>query len=33
MPNPAANLTVRNQNVRRWRDRLDSGELRPIARQ
>jgi hypothetical protein len=33
MPNPAANVTVRKQNVRRWRDRLDSGELRPVARQ
>jgi hypothetical protein len=33
MPNPAANATVRKQNVRRWRDRLESGELRPVARQ
>jgi hypothetical protein len=33
MPNPAANVTVRKQNIRRWRDRLDSGELRPVARQ
>ncbi|MCI0333383.1 MAG: hypothetical protein L0228_09190 [Planctomycetes bacterium] len=32
MPNPAANLTVRKQNVRRWRDRLESGELEVIER-
>ena len=31
MPNPAANPTVRNQNVRRWRARLEAGELRPVA--
>jgi hypothetical protein len=29
MPNPAANATIRKQNVRRWRDRLQSGELLP----
>jgi hypothetical protein len=32
MPNPAANSTVRKQNVRRWRERLQSGELEPAAR-
>jgi len=29
MPNPAASQTVRKQNVRRWRDRLEAGELVP----
>lgn len=32
MPNPAANLVVRKQNVRNWRRRLESGELRPVAK-
>ena len=33
MPNPAANSTVRKQSVRRWRDRLESGELEPVTRE
>jgi hypothetical protein len=31
MPNPAAPLAERTQNVRRWRSRLESGELKPPA--
>ena len=31
MPNPAANLAERTQNVRRWRARLEAGELKPVA--
>ena len=31
MPNPAASSTVRKQNVRRWRDRLEAGELKPVS--
>jgi hypothetical protein len=30
MPNPAANETVRKQNIRRWRDRLEKGELEAV---
>jgi hypothetical protein len=33
MPNPAANPTVRKQSVRRWRDRLESGELESVVKQ
>lgn len=33
MPNPAANPTVRKQSVRRWRDRLESGELELVVKQ
>jgi len=33
MPNPAANATVRKQSVRRWRDRLQAGELEPVVKQ
>jgi hypothetical protein len=29
MPNPAANLKERTQNVRRWRSRLEAGDLAP----
>jgi hypothetical protein len=29
MPNPAANLKERTQNVRRWRSRLEAGDLQP----
>jgi hypothetical protein len=31
MPNPAAGVTERTQNVRRWRARLEAGELTPTA--
>lgn len=31
MPNPAASLAERTQNVRRWRSRLEAGELKPVA--
>ncbi len=31
MSNPAANLAERTQNVRRWRARLDAGELKPVS--
>ena len=31
MPNPAAKLQERTQNVRRWRDRLEAGELKPVS--
>ncbi len=31
MPNPAANLAERTQNVRRWRARLEAGELKPVS--
>jgi hypothetical protein len=30
MPDPAANLKERTQNVRRWRSRLEAGELQPV---
>lgn len=30
MPNPAAVASVRNQNIKRWRDRLAAGELVPV---
>jgi len=33
MPNPAASETVRKQNIRRWRDRLESGDLQPVKRE
>ena len=33
MPNPAANLKERTQNVRRWRARLEAGELVPVRQQ
>jgi hypothetical protein len=32
MPNPAASATVRKQNVRRWKERLDSGELAAVRK-
>jgi hypothetical protein len=32
MPNPAASASVRKQNVRRWRDRLEAGELAPVKK-
>lgn len=32
MPNPAANLAERKQNVRQWRNRLESGELKPVGK-
>ena len=31
MPNPAANLAERTQNVKRWRSRLEAGELKPTV--
>lgn len=31
MPNPAAPLAERNQNVRRWRTRLEAGDLKPAS--
>jgi hypothetical protein len=31
MQNPAAKLQERTQNVRRWRDRLEAGELKPVS--
>jgi hypothetical protein len=31
MPNPAASLAERTQNVRRWRSRLEAGELKPVS--
>jgi len=31
MPNPAANLAERTQNVKRWRSRLEAGELKPTT--
>jgi hypothetical protein len=31
MPNPAAKLNERTQQVRRWRDRLENGELKPVV--
>jgi hypothetical protein len=31
MPNPAANLKERTQNVRRWRSRLEAGDLQPVG--
>ncbi|HEY3394442.1 MAG TPA: hypothetical protein VGK58_17140 [Lacipirellulaceae bacterium] len=31
MPNPAANLKERTQNVRRWRSRLEAGDLAPVG--
>jgi hypothetical protein len=31
MPNPAASLNQRAQNVRRWRARLEAGELTPVS--
>jgi hypothetical protein len=31
MPNPAANLKERTQNVRRWRARLEAGDLQPVG--
>jgi hypothetical protein len=31
MPNPAASLAERTQNVRRWRSRLEAGELKPVT--
>jgi hypothetical protein len=33
MPNPAANLKERTQNVRRWRSRLEAGDLQPVRPQ
>jgi hypothetical protein len=33
MPNPAASATVRKQNVRRWKERLDSGELAAVKKE
>ncbi len=33
MPDPAANLKERTQNVRRWRSRLEAGELQPVQPQ
>jgi hypothetical protein len=30
MPDPAANLKERTQNVRRWRSRLEAGEVQPV---
>jgi hypothetical protein len=33
MPDPAANLKERTQNVRRWRSRLEVGELQPVQPQ
>jgi hypothetical protein len=33
MPNPAATPTVRKQNIRRFRDRLASGELVPVKKE
>jgi hypothetical protein len=32
MPDPAANLKERTQNIRRWRTRLEEGELQPVRR-
>jgi hypothetical protein len=32
MPDPAANLNERTQNVRRWRTRLQDGDLMPVKR-
>ncbi len=31
MQNPAASLSERNQNVRRWRTRLEAGDLKPVS--
>ena len=31
MPNPAGSLAERTQNVRRWRSRLEAGELKPVS--
>jgi hypothetical protein len=31
MPNPAAGLPERTQNVRRWRSRLEAGDLKPAS--
>jgi len=31
MPNPAASLSERKLNIRKWRARLDTGELTPVA--
>jgi hypothetical protein len=31
MPNPSASLAERTQNVRRWRSRLEAGELKPVG--
>ena len=31
MPNPSASLAERTQNVKRWRARLEAGELKPVA--
>jgi hypothetical protein len=31
MPNPAASLAERAQNIRRWRSRLEAGELKPVS--
>lgn len=31
MPNPAAGLAERTQNVRRWRTRLEAGDLKPAS--
>jgi hypothetical protein len=33
MPNPAASDTVRKQNIRNWRNRLESGDLQPVKRE
>jgi hypothetical protein len=32
MPDPTTNLNERNQNVRRWRARLEAGDLQPVER-
>jgi DNA invertase Pin-like site-specific DNA recombinase len=31
MPNPAGSLAERERNIKQWRSRLESGDLRPLA--